>query len=334
LATVAANGLILINPYILKITFDKIEMGGELKDVLFYALLMVGIAIVAGAFRFAMRRTIIWMSRRIEYDIRSNLFSHLLKLDQTFYNNSRTGDIMARSTNDIEAVRMMIGPGIMQIANAIIKGVIGISFMFYLSPKLTLYSLLPLPILSLVVNRLGALVHKKFAKIQEYFAVLTSRVQENLAGVRVIRAYNQEKPAINDFDKHNRKYIDLNVQMIKVMCLFYPLMFMLAGTVNLVILYFGGREVIADNISLGTLMAFFAYLTLLIWPMIAMGWVVSLYQRGTASLDRINKILNTQPNVKTSPNDRRHYRTYSVRQDNSGLANYSYVSGRTGHAFY
>ncbi|MEW6016289.1 MAG: ABC transporter ATP-binding protein, partial [Candidatus Zixiibacteriota bacterium] len=178
---------------------------------------------------------------------------------------------------------------------------IAVSFMFYLSPVLTLYSLLPLPVLSFVANKLGGVVHRQYLKIQDYFAVLTSKAQENLSGVRVIRAYNQEEAEIADFSAHNRKYIALNLDMIKIFSMFYPLLFTLAGTVNIIVLYFGGRSVIDEQLSLGTLVAFFTYLSMLIWPMIALGWVISLYQRGTASLARINKILNTAPAVVSSP---------------------------------
>ncbi len=302
LATVLSNSLMLINPFILKLSFDEIENGAGSSDILKYVLAIIILAILAGLFRFMMRRTIIWMSRKVEFDLRSDLFNHLLKLGQNFYNNTKTGDIMARSTNDVEAVRMMVGPGIMHIANASLSAIIAIAFMVYMSPKLTLYSLLPLPILSFAVNKLGMMVHTRFSKIQEYFAVLTSRVQENLAGIRVVRAYNQEEPSIDDFAGHNLKYIELNKSMIKVQAMFFPILFMLAGSINLVVLYFGGSEVIEGNISLGTLVAFFAYLAMLIWPMIAMGWVVSLYQRGTASLERINNVFNTEPSVYSEPN--------------------------------
>ncbi len=206
---------------------------------------------------------------------------------------------MARATNDIEAVRMMIGPGMMHIGNAVVSTIIAISFMLYLSPKLTLYSLIPLPIMSIVVNKLVMVLHRRFMKIQEYFGILTSKVQENMAGVRVVRAYNQEEAEIEDFSRHSKKYIHLNMRMIKINAVFFPILFMLAGSVNLMVLYFGGISVIGGEISLGTLVAFFAYLSLLVWPMIAIGWVVSLYQRGTASLDRINRILNSQPEVSS-----------------------------------
>lgn len=301
LAVIGSNALMLLNPYLMKIAFDKIENQAPSSEILNIALMIVVLALVSGVFRFSMRRTIIWMSRKIEFDMRNDLFAHLLKLNPSFYYNTRTGDIMARATNDIEAVRMMIGPGIMQISNTLVTALIAVSFMIYLSPVLTLYSLLPLPILSIVANKLGGVVHRQYLKIQDYFAVLTSKAQENLSGVRVIRAYNQEEAEIADFSAHNRKYIALNLDMIKIFSMFYPLLFTLAGSVNIIVLYFGGRSVIDEQLSLGTLVAFFTYLSMLIWPMIALGWVISLYQRGTASLARINKILNTAPTVVSSP---------------------------------
>jgi ATP-binding cassette subfamily B multidrug efflux pump len=300
LAVVGSNGLMLTNPYLLKMAFDKLEKKAPPREILIIAVLILTFAIISGVFRFSMRRTIIWMSRKIEFDLRSDLFGHLLKLNPTFYHNTRTGDIMARATNDIEAVRMMIGPGIMQLSNTIVASFIAIGFMLYLSPKLTLYSLIPLPLLSILANWLGMIIHKKFTKIQDYFAVLTSKVQENLSGVRVLRAYNQERAEIEDFSAHNKKYIALNMDMIKIESMFFPILFMLAGSVNIFVLYFGGKGVIAGEFSLGTLVAFFAYLAMMIWPMIALGWVISLYQRGTASLDRINSILDTAPAVSSA----------------------------------
>nr|MBN2278661.1 ABC transporter ATP-binding protein [candidate division Zixibacteria bacterium] len=300
LAVIGANALILINPYLMKKAFDDLESGATSGNILKYALLIIAFALFSGVFRFSMRRSIIWMSRKVEYDLRSDLFEYLLKLNSSFYYENKTGDIMARMTNDIEAVRMMVGPGIMHIANAFVSSVIAIGFMLYLSTELTLYSLIPLPLLSIVVNRVGIVIHKRYAKIQDYFAVLTSKVQENLAGVRVIRAYNQEEAEIEDFSRHSKHYIHLNLRMIKILGLSWPLLFGIAGTVNMFVLYFGGKSVMAESISLGTLVAFFAYLTMLIWPMIAMGWVVSLYQRGKASLDRINRIFNIVPEVTNS----------------------------------
>jgi ATP-binding cassette subfamily B protein len=306
LAVIGANTLLLVNPYLLKVAFDKLEMKSPSSEILTIAALIVALSIASGVFRFSMRRSIIWMSRKLEYNLRYELFWHLLKLTPSFYHNNRTGDIMARATNDIEAVRAMIGPGIMHIANTVVSSIIAISFMVYLSPKLTLYSLIPMPILSLIVNRLGMTVHRRYMKIQEYFAVLTSRVQENLAGVRVVRAYNQETPETEDFARHCKNYMGLNMSMIKIYAMLYPILFMLGGTVSLIVLYSGGRAVIQETITLGTLVAFFAYLAMLIWPMIALGWVVALYQRGTASLDRINRVLHTSPDVSSQPDARKY----------------------------
>lgn len=301
-AILGANTLFLANPYILKLAFDRLEQKAPASELWIFAVLIVAFSLVSGVFRFWTRRTVIWASRLIEADLRSDLFAHLLKLNPTFYHNTRTGDIMARATNDIEAVRMMIGPGIMHMANTVVIGIVGLTMMVSLSVELTLYALIPMPVLSFVVTKLGNVLHKKYAKVQEYFSVLTARVQENLAGVRVIRAYGRENYEIDEFARHSRKYIDLNMERIKVFGLFYPLMFMLAGSATLMVLYFGGGKVIADEISLGTMVAFFAYLAMLVWPVIALGWVVSLYQRGTASMDRLNKIFDTVPMVSSIEN--------------------------------
>jgi ATP-binding cassette subfamily B protein len=225
------------------------------------------------------------------------LFAKWLNLDATYYDNTRTGDLMAHATNDMDAIRMMIGPGIMHIFNTIVSVTVAIAFMLTLSVKLTLYTVLPMILLALGVNRIGGLVHKRFLAIQEHFSYLTSRVQENLAGMRVIKAYRREKSEIERFGKESKKYADMNLGMMRVIGLFQPLISGIAGLVTLMVLYVGGREITAGKITLGTLVAFFGYLAWLIWPMMALGWVISLYQRGTASLDRINKILNTEPRI-------------------------------------
>lgn len=300
IVTVFANGLMLINPYLTKLAFDAVEAGAPMSRVLHYVILMVALALVAGVFRFAMRRSIIWASRRAEYDLRNLLFSKLLGLDQSYYNVTKTGDLMAHATNDVEAVRMLIGPAIMHIFNTFVSLVVAIAFMVGLSLKLTLLTIIPMMLLALAVNKLGGLVHKRFLAIQEHFSYLTAMVQENLAGMRVIKAYRREDSEIDRFSKESRTYVDLNLHMMKVSGMFRPFIFMIAGFVMLVILFVGGRDVANNVITLGTLVAFFGYLGWLVWPMMALGWVISLYQRGTASLDRINKILNTEPAV-TAP---------------------------------
>lgn len=317
---ILANTFSLVTPYIIKSVVNLLE-GKDLRaplverylamfhqsdtmdKILWLGLLVIALSIVAGIFRFMVRRTIIWMSRFLEYRLRGQLVEHLLGMSQSFYHNNRTGDIMARATNDLEAVRMMVGPGIMHIANTIVGLVIALGFMLSMSVKLTLYAMLPMLIFPFIVNKLGNLIHKKFTKIQEKFSDMNVVAQENLAGVRVVKAYRQEEPEIKNFSQVSREYVDLNLHMAKLQGLFFPLIHFLASGINLVVLYFGGRAVMGGDISLGTIVAFFAYLHMMFWPIFAMGWVVSLYQRGTASLDRINRILFTESAVADKADD-------------------------------
>lgn len=306
IATLFSNSLMLIVPYLIKMAFDLVEQahsnGTALTSLekgllLKYSLYMIGLSIVGGAFRFVMRRTIIWQSRKVEYDLRAKLFKKWLSLDNNYYDKSRTGELMALATNDMEAVRMMAGPGIMHSLNASISTVVAIAFMLTLSAKLTLATILPMTLLALSVNRLGSLVHKRFLIIQTHFAALTSQVQENISGVRVIKAYRREESEIESFGRMSKEYADLNLGMMRVYGLFHPLLFTIVGGVSLMVVYVGGQEVINGTITLGTLVAFLGYLSWLVWPMMATGWVVSLYQRGVASLGRINKVLNTEADV-------------------------------------
>ena len=292
------NSLSMVIPYIMKIILDLMENSAPMSSLIDYIYLTVALAVTAGIFRFFTRRTIIWTSRKIEYGLRSELFSHLLKLTPTFYNENRTGDIMARATNDLEAVRMMVGPGIMHISNTFITLAVAIPLMLSLSPKLTLYASIPIALFPLIVNRLSNLLYKRSVRIQEEFASLTAAAQENLSGIRVVRAYSQEDEETEHFQQKSNKYIEVNMDMAKVQALFMPLVVAVASLLSLSVLYFGGVEVIEKRISLGTLVAFFAYLSMMLWPLIAMGWVISLYQRGLASLGRINKILHTEPDVR------------------------------------
>jgi len=326
-AALFANTLMLIVPYLVKLAFEAIEAGKDSSVLFNYGAYIMALAVVAGFFRFGMRRTIIWASRKGEYDLRSLLFAKWLSLDSSYYDRTRTGDLMAHATNDIEAVRMMIGPGIMHIFNTFVSVVVAVGFMVTLSFKLAMLTILPMILLAIAVNRIGSLVHKRFLAIQAHFSHLTSMVQENLAGVRVVKAYRREDSETERFDEASKKYADMNLGMMKIMGLFRPLIFAISGLVTVVVLYVGGRDITAGNITLGTLVAFFGYLGWLIWPMMALGWVISLYQRGTASLDRINKILNTTPNiVDPGPNK-------SIPPDVKGKIefrnlNFSYFSGK------
>ncbi len=298
IAVVLSNGLLLYTPKLQGQIVDGLKNGQPMSHIAELIAIMLGLTILSGAFRFMMRRTIIWMSRWLEFDLRSEMFNHLLRLTPTYYHNQRTGDIMARMTNDLEAVRQMSGPGIMYTANAITSLIIGLSLMIYMSPKMTLFAMLPLIVLPIAVNRVGNVLHIRQARIQNHFGDLTAVAQENIAGIRVVKAYSQEEAEIENFGRMSRKYINLNMDLARVQGVFMPLMRLVAAISYLLVLYVGGMQVIRGEAELGTMIAFFGYLGLLTWPVIAVGWVVSLYQRGTASLGRINRLLHTVPAVQ------------------------------------
>ncbi|UCG61891.1 MAG: ABC transporter ATP-binding protein [Candidatus Zixiibacteriota bacterium] len=297
LAVIMANALILVVPYVSKLVFDALEAGQPDSVILKYVVLAFALALLSGVFRFTMRRTIIWMSRHIEYDLRGEIFAHLLRLSPPFYHVNRTGDLMARMTNDLEAVRQMIGPGIMYISDTIVKLIVSFAVMIYLSPRLTGYAVIPLIILPLAVNKIGNLLHRRSMRVQEKFSELTATAQENLSGIRVVKAYEQEEREIEYFGRLSTEYIGLNMALAKLQGLFMPSMRLLASISYLIVFYFGGLGIIRNELSLGDIVAFFAYLAMILWPMVAIGWVTSLYQRGKASLERINRVLFTQPEV-------------------------------------
>lgn len=309
LAVLMANVLMLIIPAITGRIIDGLQENAPLSDVRNLVIISILLAIISGIFRFGTRRTIIWMSRYLEYDLREEIFSHLLKLSSSFYHQNRTGDIMARMTNDLEAVRQMAGPAIMYSTNAVINLIIGFSFMIYFSPKLTLISMAPLIIMPLAVNKIGNIYHKRQSAIQKHFALLSSTAQENIAGIRVVKAFRQEEPEIKHFRGISQKYINLNMSLAKIQGVFIPLMRLVAAVSYLTVFYFGGMAVINGTMSLGTVIAFFGYLSIMHWPVIAVGWVVSLYQRGTASLDRINRVLRTPPEIE---NNKENLRTGKI----------------------
>jgi ATP-binding cassette subfamily B multidrug efflux pump len=294
---VGTNAVGLAVPWLLKHGIDGLKAGESLSTLFWLALGILAAAIVSGVFRFFSRRTIIWASRHIEYDLRNELFNHLLKLSASFYQKTTTGDLIARSSNDMEAVRMMAGPAVMYLINAIIGSIMVLAVMTYLSPKLTFYVLIPLPVLSVLMWQISLQVHKRFRKIQDHFSFMSSFVQEHISGIRVIKAYLRELYQEKRFAEINDKYVDLNMSLARVRAFFMPSITFLAGTALLLFLWAGGHEVINGTISLGGFVAFQVYLTMLIWPMLAFGFVMSIYQRGTASLARIDDILTQDPDV-------------------------------------
>ncbi len=244
-----------------------------------------------------MRKTIISVSRKVEYDLRNDFFAHLQKLPQSFYNTVKTGDLMARATNDLEAVRQVVGPAIMYGANTLIS-LSAFGIMAYLNVELALLSMIPFPIMAVVVQRLARKLNQKHREIQAQYAEITSKVQENLSGIRIVKAYGQEEGETRHFRQLNEVFITKNLEMAKVRGAMMAIMTLLIGSGSLIILLVGGRQVIAGTLSLGDFVAFFAYLSMLTWPMIAMGWVINLVQQGAASTGRLNRILEIVPEIR------------------------------------
>ncbi len=284
-------------PLVIKYGIDSLTRGFQIRIVMQMAALLVGLSLVKGVFQYWMRVIIIGISRDIEYDLRNDLFGHLVELSQDFYSRYRTGDIMARSTNDLNAVRMMLGPGVMYWSETTIMLVLAVAVMVHTDLRLTLIALSPAPLVSVAVILFGRRIHSRFEHIQRMFSDISSKVQENLAGVRVIRAYAQEKAEVEQFERLNKDYIRENLGLARIQGLFMPLLQALIGTTFLLVLWAGGRQLLQGRISMGSFVMFNTYMGMLIWPMIAFGWVVNLMQRGTASLNRINQILHERPNI-------------------------------------
>jgi ATP-binding cassette, subfamily B, multidrug efflux pump len=262
-----------------------------------YCLIVVLCVAIKGVLSFSGRWILIGVSRDIEYDIRSDLLRRLLALEPEFYVRNRTGELMSRATNDLNSVRMVLGPGIMYSATTIVTMIMAILVMVTLSPSLTLWVLLPAPIVAVAVWFFGKTIHELYEIIQAALATLTARVQENLSGVRIVRAYAQEEAEMRAFDEPNREYVSRNIRLIRTWSMFMPSLQALVGTSFLIVLWQGGRQLLNGQISLGALIAFFFYLNQLVWPMIALGWVTNIFQRGAASMGRLNFILTAKPNI-------------------------------------
>ena len=262
-----------------------------------YCLLLIALVSLRAVLSFMTRWVLIGVSRDIEFDIRSDLLNRLLLMEPEFYVRNRTGELMSRATNDLNAVRMVLGPGIMYSGQTIIGMALAIIVMSQLSGSLTLWVLLPVPIVAVVVQHFGKVIHELYEKIQASLATLSAKVQENLAGVRVVRAYAQEEAEIRGFDEPNREYVSRNVKLIRTWSMFMPSLQALIGITFLIVLWQGGHLVLRGRISLGALIAFYSYLGILVWPMIALGWVTNIFQRGAASMGRLNYILAAKPQI-------------------------------------
>jgi ATP-binding cassette, subfamily B, multidrug efflux pump len=294
---VLSTAIQLLSPWVLKHAIDDLTTGVTRGTLSFYAAALIGLACAGGVFRYLMRLILIGASRDVEYDVRNAFFAKLQQMSLGYYQRHRTGDLMSRATNDLNAVRMMIGPAVMYTSSTVLVFVVAILLMLSIDPRLTIMALLPLPLVSLSVRYFGNAIHTRFEAIQEQLSHLSAVVQEALAGVRVVRAYSQEAFEMARFRTANEEYVRRNRVLIALQGLFYPSMTFFLGLGALVVLWLGSRAVIEGRITVGGFVAFNAYLVMLSWPMIAFGWVTNILQRGLASWKRMLEVLDAEPDI-------------------------------------
>ncbi len=295
---VLGNGIGVLNPRVVQHAIDYLSKDIEVRQLLLYAGLVVLIALGQGVFRFLMRQTVIVGSRLIENDFRNDLFGHLQKMSARFFQSMPTGDIMSRMTNDLNAVRSVLGPGIMYSINTFVTFAFVITMMFWISPRMTLIGLVPIPIMAFFVYRFGMKIHERYKKIQAHFSRISTKAQENLSGIRIVKSYVQEKSEIEDFNRLNQGYIEKNMDFVRVYAAFHPMMMFIVGLGVVLVLLVGGILIVRDQITLGEFVAFSLYQAMLVWPSIALGWVVGIFQQGAASMERINDILDQEPDIR------------------------------------
>src|ERR1700730_1910041 len=305
------NGVWILFPQVIRRAVDDLHVGVTRHKLWIYALLLLAVAAIKGIFQFLTRWIMIGISREIEFDMRNDLFQHLERLSYSYYQRIRTGDIMARATNDLNAVRMLLGPAIMYSANTIVFTIGALAFMLSISSILTFYAFLPLPVISIVVQYFGRRIHERFERIQAMFSEISARAQENFSGARVVRAYVQEEAEMAAFETSNKEYIARSLKLVRLMGMLWPTLETMLGFAIVLVLWVGGREVVNGQLtvqllsylrtkttislpgamSIGDFVAFNTYMVQLTWPIIALGWVINILQRGTASIARITAIL-------------------------------------------
>src|SRR6202051_1794247 len=320
------NGIWVLFPQVLRRAINDLHSGVTREKLLTYSAAILAIAAIKGIFQFLTRWVVIGISRDIEFDLRNDLFAHLERLSYSYYQRNRTGDIMARATNDLNAVRNLLRPAIMYSANTIVFTAGALAFMLAISPKLTLYAFLPLPIASIVIQYFGRRIHERFERIQAMFSDISARAQENFSGARVIRAYVQEQAEISAFEAENEEYIRRSLKLVRLMGMLWPTLELMMGCAVVLVLWLGGREVIgglsrvplvsnlgnshpaitttlslSGSMSVGQFVSFSTYMMQLTWPIIALGWVINIFQRGPASLIRINEIMHEQAEIQDAP---------------------------------
>ena len=291
---------VLFPPIIGHAIDDMRKTGVKLHTIGMLALMLLAVSVVKAIFQFLIRWVLIGASREIEFDLRNELFRHLEGLSHSFYQRTRTGEIMAKATNDLNAVRMLLGPGFMYTANTIVFTALALTFMLRISHHLTFYAFLPLPVVSIVIQYFGRRIHERFERIQAMFSDISARAQENFSGVRVIRAYVQEEAEIAGFETANREYINRSLKLVRLMGMLWPTLETMLGLAIVLVLWLGGREVVLGRITVGQFTAFNTYMVLLTWPVIALGWVINIFQRGTASLGRIYQLMQEKPEITDS----------------------------------
>ena len=314
------NGIWILFPQVIRRAVDSLNQGVTLEKLKLYALLILAVACAKGIFQFLTRWVVIGISRDIELDLRNDFFEHLERLSYSYYQRTRTGDIMARATNDLNAVRQLLGPAIMYSANTIVFTAGALAFMLAISPKLTMYAFLPLPAVSITIQYFGRRIHERFERIQAMFSDISARAQENFSGARLIRAYVQEEAEIAQFETANQEYIARSLKLVRLMGMLWPTLQLMLGIAIVIVLWLGGREVLNGlsvvslgrfpgtsttlhlygSMSVGDFVAFTTYMVQLTWPVIALGWVINIFQRGTASAGRIAEILNEKPAIDDS----------------------------------
>ncbi len=302
---VVVDILQLLIPRVTKHAIDDLAyLSIDSRQLLRYALIILGMGVIIGGFRYVWRRCLIGTSRKIEKDLRQRLFAHVQTLDAAYFDHTSTGDLMARATNDINNIRMATGFGLVALTDAVFLGTAAIGFMAYINVRLTLYSLIPMPLVVIVTKIMSRRMHKKYQGVQASFSHMTETVRERFAGIRVIKAFARQDDSTRAFSESSREYIRQNLNLIKITGTFFPLMVFFTNASTAIVLYLGGHQTITAEITPGDFVAFISYLALLTWPMMALGWVTTLIQRGRASLDRINQVLAASPDVQEDPRAR------------------------------
>jgi ATP-binding cassette, subfamily B, multidrug efflux pump len=314
-STVLSNAIWILFPQVIRIAIDDLNQGVTREKLLFYASALVAISAAKGVFLFLTRWIIIGISREIEFDLRNDLFRHLERQSAGYFQQHRTGDIMARMTNDLNAVRMLLGPAIMYSANTVLFSVGALFFLLKISPFLTLVALAPLPLASILIQTIGRRIHERFERIQAQFSELSAQAQENFSGARLVRAFVQEEAQIASFDEANRENVRRGLRLVQLMGMLWPTLEFVLGLGMAIALLVGGHEVLSHRISIGDFVAFNTYLVMLTWPIIALGWVVNLVQRGTASVGRIHELLSDKPAIDDAGADQTIPRDLVLRGD-------------------